>query len=555
MRFTVEQALRGREDQLKEYVIGVEVFDRNTAYDPRIDPIVRVEARRLRSKLRDYYQTEGRDDALRIEFPIGGYIPDFQTAAAGSEAPNRARSSAAGCAIAVLPFTNLSSDAENEYFSDGLTEELIRAVTKMEGLRVVAASTAMQLKGKPHDVRAIGEQLNVRFVLEGSVRKSGGRLRITAQLLDAVEGFYLWSESYDRQMEDVFAIQDEISGAIARTLRLRLVGEKAGAPGRKRNLEAYNLYLQGRFHFNKRTEAGLRKAIATFRESLSIEPEYAAAYAGLADSYALLSRYGIQRPADVMEAARKNAQRALELEPGLADAHVSMGFVKSSYDWDWKAAERHYVRALELNPNHASAHQWYGEDFLTPTGNLDEALLHVRRATELDPLTLVTLSSLAGMFVSRREYASAAVQAQKIIEMDPNFYRGHMVLGRAYVQMGRLSEGIQCFQRGKVLSGNAPYITAVLAHAYAVAGRAGEARELLAELLDLSARRWVPATSLALVAFGLGELELGFDWLEHALGEREGPLVNLNVYPTYDPVRLHPRFKGVIGRLGLTPRD
>ncbi|MBI3696829.1 MAG: hypothetical protein HY238_18580 [Acidobacteria bacterium] len=314
LRFTVERALRGEGDRLKEYLLGVEVFDRRSSYDPRIDPIVRVEARRLRSKLEKYYETEGRGDPVRIDFPKGGYSPVLRERDRAAPAPERRT-------IAVLPFANLSSDPENEYFSDGLTEELIQALTKVEGLRVVAWSSAFQFKGKARDIRQVGRQLSVDTVLEGSVRRADDRLRITAQLVDVSDGRYLWSQIYEREMKDVFAIQDEISRAIADTPRIKLTG--ALVKPYTVNLEAYNLYLRGRFNWNKRTEEGLRKAIEYFEQALAGDAQYAPAYCGLADCYSMLGQYGLSPPREVMPQAKAAATRALDIDEALAEAHAS----------------------------------------------------------------------------------------------------------------------------------------------------------------------------------------------------------------------------------------
>lgn len=554
LRFTVEQALEGRVDQLKEYVVGVEVFDRQPSYDPRIDPIVRVEARRLRSKLQKYYESEGRDDELWIELPKGSYVPVFQ--AAGERLSEWQPSASVGReTIAVLPFTNVSSDQENEYFSDGLTEELIHALTKLERLRVVATTSVLQLKGKAYDIRQIGKQLNVRFVLEGSVRKSGNHLRITAQLIQAADGYYLWSEAYDREIQDLFAIQDEISRAIVTTLRIQLGGgcNPPVLSRRRENLEAYNLYLKGRFHFNKRTEEGLNRSVEIFEQAIALDAGYAPPYAGCADSYALLAHYGILHPRDVMGKARTNALKALEIDPTLAEAYTPLAFVTSVHDWKWPEAEGYYKKSLHFNPGYAAAHHWYAYDLLAPLGRLEEAWDHIQRAVELDPLSFITLNSLTGILIMKGEYDRAIQECRNMLEMEPNFYKPYMHLGRAYVQKEMYGEALEMFQMAKTLCRDIPYVTAVLSHTHALAGHLAEARRLMHELLELSKRRYVPSTSFALMAIGLGEMEQAFDWLEKAADEREGPLVYLKVHPSYACLRTFPRFHALLRRLGLGP--
>jgi serine/threonine-protein kinase len=554
LRFCVEQALAGREDQLKESVLGVEVFDRPASYDPRIDPIVRVEARRLRAKLRAYYEAEGAGDAVWIEFPTGSYVPRFRTDGAPPLPPPPETTAAASPeTIVVLPFVNLSSDPENEYFSDGLTEELIHALTKVECLRVVAASSVMQLKGKPYDFRAIGERLKVRSVLEGSVRKSGSRLRITVQLIDAANSHYLWSETYDRQMQDLFAIQEEIARTIVAKLRIQLAGEQhalLAAPS-SANVEAYNLYLKGRHQYNLRTEDGLTRSIEFYQQAIVLDPGCARCFAGMAHSYAALGIYGMIHPREVMEKARTSARRALELDPTLAEAHMSLAFVEALYEWSWEKAEEHYLRALELSPGYVDAHFFYGCDFLAQQGRLDEAYAHTRKAVELDPLSIITACNLVTIYIMRREYDQAIEECRRLLEMDPNYYKIYTSLGRAYTQKGMYDAAIETFQKARSLSGDLPYITAIMAHAYALAGQRKQAEKLQRELRRTARWRYVPSSSFALIAIGLGDFDEAFALLEKSADEREGPILLLGVYPTYDCLRSDPRYHALLRRMGL----
>ena len=410
LRFVVEQALAG--NQLKETQLGVEVFGRSPSYDPRLDGVVRVEAVKLRSRLKEYYETEGADDPVRIDLPKGGYLPSFEalpsqpdeTVAApqgrvwwtdwrvivpplalalivvGYLLARRSRprpASPDSSSIAVLPFVNLSSDKENEYFSDGLTDDLIDALTKVQGLRVVARGSAFQFKGKNPDIRTVGRQLNVATVLEGSVQRSGGRLRITAQLSSVADGYHVWSETYDRRLADIFAVQDEISRAIVAALEVRVAGHPGGrlVQSSTQDLEAYNLYLQGRFHLNKWRPESARKGIEYFAQAIAKDPGYAPAYTGMADCYTWLGVFGWSEARQAMPQARQAANRALQLDETLAAAHVSLGYVKALYDWDWPGAEREFKRALELSPGDADVHFAYSITYLTPfLGRLDEAL-------------------------------------------------------------------------------------------------------------------------------------------------------------------------------------
>jgi serine/threonine-protein kinase len=555
LRFAVEQVLAGREDQLKEYIIGVEVFDRSASYDPRIDPIVRVEARRLRSKLRQYYESEGREDPLWIEFPTGSYVPHFRAGTApqasveAAHAPERET-------IVVLPFANLCSDAENEYFSDGLTEELIHALTKVERLRVVAANSVMQLKGKPYNLRQIGEQLKVQWVLEGSVRKAGNRVRSTMRLIHAADGHILWTETYDREMQDLFAIQEEIARAIVTALRIQLVGDQnrllAHAPAQ--NLEAYNLYLKGRQQYNLRTEEGLNRSIEFYRQAIDLDPNCARAFAGIAHSAGLLATYGLVHPRDVMEKCRSCAQRALQIDPTLAEAHLSLAFTKAVFESKWAEAESHYRRALELNPGYAGAHYFFACDFLAQLGRLDEAFFHIRKAVDLDPLSLVTGYHLVTLLIIARQYDQAIAKCRRMLDIDPGYYKSYMGLGRAYTQKGMYEAALEVFLQARTLSGGLPYVSAVLAHTYALAGQRAEAEHLRNELARISKWRYVQSTSFALIAIGLGEFDRAFELLQKAADAREGPVLLLGVYPTYDCLRGDPRYQALLERIGLPQR-
>jgi serine/threonine-protein kinase len=553
LRFTVECALNGATEQLKEYVLGMEVFDKKDSYDPRVDPIVRVEARRLRSKLKSYYESEGAADLVVIEFPKGTYVPRFHgnNAAPLHRAPQY--QTLRPQAIAVLPFSNLSPEADTEYFSDGLIEELIHGLTKIEDLRVVAWSSAARLKGQPYDVREIGRQLNVGTVLVGSVRSSCERLRVMAQLVDTADGRYLWSETYDRQMQDLFAIQEEISSAIVRTLRIKLM-DRPGAPAVRHgayNLEAYNLYLKGRFQWNKRTAEGLKKGLEYAEQAIAVDPSFAPGYVGVADSLILLTEYGLMSPESSVPPARSAARRALEIDPGLAEAHASLALIRSIYDWDWVEAERHYRRAFDLNPGYATAHHWYSVDYLTLLGRFDEALEEIELAEQLDPLSPIIREGEGFIFMVSKRFEEALEEYRQILEFDPFFYKAYTSMGRAYTQMGRYDEAIGMLLKGKLLSGDVPNILGALGQTYALAGRRSEALRVLDELDRLSQSRYVPATSFAMIHVGLGEKERALEWLEAGLQRHETALSSLRVHPAYDPLRGEPRFKALLETLGL----
>ncbi len=476
LKFIVEETLGGHGDRLKEYSIGIEVFDRGESFDPRTDPVVRGEARRLRLKLKEYYEVEGATDPIRFNLPKGSYVPCFeanvqdspgmQTANPLSHAPKPHLKT-----IAVLPFVNLSSDSENEYFSDGLTEEIIHALGKVEGMSVVARTSVFQFKGKAYDVRKLGEQLNVQTVLEGSVRKAGDRLRITAQLINAADGFHLFSKTFEREMKDVFAIQDEISNTIVNTLRHIYQPGGSSLPRTSLNLDAYHIYLKGRFYCRKRTEEGIKKSIEFFHQATEVDPDYAAAYGGLAESFSLLAHKGLHRPHEIMPKVRAAALKAIELDPQVPEAHMALGFVRSTYDWDWEAAERHYWQALESSSyGNVEAQHWYATDYLSPLGRLDEALEHIQHALFVDPLSHLINSSVGFVFIVRREYDQAIEQFQKGLCLDPNYYHFYTGLGRSHMQLGMFREALEYFQKARALSGDLPYVTGILAHCYAIMG-------------------------------------------------------------------------------------
>src|ERR1700693_4871519 len=414
LRYTVEETLNGQTDKLKESLLGIDVFGRKPSYDPRVDAVVRTKAVKLRARLREYYESEGREDQIVIDLPKGGYIPAFrrrEKPAIEAAAPliaephrpheckpalatvlvvaflatsvyliSKARTRSAGASspqlasIAVLPFADLSPDRDQEDFCDGMTEEIIDALAKVNGFRVVARTSSFAFKGKQQDIREIGKKLNVATVLEGSVRKDGNRLRVTAQLNSVADGYHLWSETYERELKDVFTVQDEISRAIVGTLQLKLANSGRQPRPPSANVEAYDLYLQGRYHWSRWRSEGAERAIEYFQQAIQKDPNYAAAYSGLADSYAWLGFFGALPPNEAMPKARQAALKALALDDTLAVAHTSLGYVKSLHEFDWPGAEREFKRALQLHSGDSEAHFGYGITYLAPVGRLDEAV-------------------------------------------------------------------------------------------------------------------------------------------------------------------------------------
>ena len=454
--------------------------------------------------------------------------------------------------IAVLPFRNMSADPEQEYFCEGMSEEIINALTHIEDLRVVARTSAFVFKEKREDIREIGRKLNVETLLEGSVRKADNMLRITAQLINVADGYHLWSERYDREMEDVFAIQDDISQAIVNALRIKLVGEEKTLLVKRytEDTEAYNLYLKGRYFWNKRTEEGMKKSIEYYEQAIEKDPSYALAYSGLADTYNTLGDWDFLPSKEAYSKAKVAATKALEIDDLLAEAHSALAWVKHVFDWDWLEAEREFKRAIELNPRYPTAHQWYAE-YLMKVGRHNEAIAEIKRAQELDPLSLI-INAIGGyVFFFARQYDEAIEQSRKTLEIDMNFYPAHLNLGWAYEQKGMFEEAITEFQKAIRLSGGSSLPLRNLGHAYAMSGRKSEAKEILNELMELSKQSYDQSYGIALIYTGLGEKDQALEWLENVYKERSGGMAILKVDPRMDGLRDNPRFTELLKKIGL----
>jgi eukaryotic-like serine/threonine-protein kinase len=501
----------------------------------------KIVARALDKDLKNRYQT------------VAELLRDLRSLATAQRQLEGAENTAPS--IVVLPFLNISADPENEYFCDGLAEELISTLTKIERLRVVARTSAFAFKGKDDDIREIGSKLNVNTVLQGSVRKAVNRLRITAQLINVSDGYHLWSERYDREIEDVFALQDELSFAIVSALKVKLLGEeKQALLNRYRdNLDAYNLYLKGRYFWGKRPSSGdIEKGIEYFQRAIETDPGYALAYAGLADSYAILGSWenGTYPPHEAMPKAKAAAQKALELDDQLAEAHASLAFVNLHYDWDWRRAEAGCKRAIESNPNYVVAHHWYSHQLMA-TGRIEESLAESEKCLELDPLDQIINTHLAWHYHSSRQYDQAIEQCDRTFEIAPGSFWLSYFLALAQEQKGLYDDAISNFQGAATLSGNVTFAAAALGHAYGVAGRKSEARSVLNELIRQSEQRFVPSYDIAIVHTGLGEKDQAFEWLQKAYEERTGWMAYLKVEPRLDSLRDDQRFTDLLVRVGF----
>ena len=429
--------------------------------------------------------------------------------------------------IAVLPFTNISAEAENEYFCDGLAEELLNALAKIEDLRVAARTSAFSFKNKNVEIGEIGRILNVKTVLEGSVRKSGNRLRISAQLVNTADGYHLWSERYDREMRDIFDVQDEITLTVVDVLKVKLLGgEKAAILKRYTdNTEAYELYLKGLYHCNKWTEEGLRKSIEYFEKALEKDPEFAPAYAKIADYYHFSSHISLFSPHEILPKWKAAAQRALEIDEGLADAHLAMAHIYFYYDWDWAKAEREFERAVELNPNSAHTHQHYGQ-FLASREQFERAVTEGRKALELDPLSIVVnfVVGATHFFVDRLDDARGFVR--QLTELDSNSPHACWLDGYLLMANGKYEEAVGAFQRSLDLVDNQIALSE-LGCAYGLAGRRDRALKILDQLFEMRERQYAAAFNIARVYAGLGDNDNAFRWMEKAIEERNGELVYL----------------------------
>jgi eukaryotic-like serine/threonine-protein kinase len=455
--------------------------------------------------------------------------------------------------IAVLPFANLSADKENEYFSDGLAEDIIDALTRLPGLRVIARTSAFAFRGKDVDVSEIGAKLKVATILEGSVRKAGSRIRVTAQLIKAADQSHLWSERYDREMTDVFAIQDQISQAIVEKLRVRLEGDRPLVKRQTENLEAYNLFLRGRHCILRGTQESLAKGKEYLEQAIALDPDYALAYAGMAEFYWMSAFWGLRDPKQFLPKAKSAAVEAASRDDTLAEVHALSGVVRGTVDFDWVGAEQEFRRALELSPASPIIRYKYGFFFLRPMGRLDEALSELRRAVELDPLSATYNICLAYLYYAREQYDLAIAQQRRAMDLDPGWYMPHWLLAIQYGNMGMFEEAIASGQKASELSGrNAPAV-GILAWAYGLAGRPSEARALLEQLTTLRRTTYVPPFAMVAVFRGLGEVDQALEWLEKGVEERDLLVVTaLRSEPTYKTsFRGHPRYQALLRKMNL----
>jgi serine/threonine protein kinase/Tfp pilus assembly protein PilF len=456
--------------------------------------------------------------------------------------------------VAVLSFEDLSPQRDQEHLCDGIAEELINRLNKLENLWVPARTSAFSLKDKELDIQEIGKKLNVKTVLEGSLRKAEEKLRITVRLVNVSDGNTLWSKKYERNEGDIFSLQDEISLAIVDSLKIKLLGKERVelVKGYTQNLEAYDLYLKGRFFWNKRTEMDLIRAMDYFEQAIEKDPNYANAYGGLADSYVILPDYSTTvPPKEAYSKARESALKALKIDDMFAAAHASLGQVKTDLDWDWEGGEREYLRAIELNPNYATAHHWYAMTLMY-MARFDEAIREIKRARELDPLSLVINRNIGTVLFYARKYDQAIEALHNTLEIDSGFIRTHYFLGRVYIQKSMFEDALEELQKEKDLSSRwDQFVETRIGIAYAKLGKRSEAERVLDEMIEHSKEEYVSPYLLSLVNFALGENDRGFDLLEKAIDARGSGINYLRIEPVFDSVRSDPRYTILLKKVGL----
>jgi TolB-like protein/Tfp pilus assembly protein PilF len=491
------------------------------------------------NKFEGTFESMGTPELKNISTPMEVYRIAGYGGAVGRILPSR--TSLPKDRIAILPLTNISPDTADEYFADGLTEELISSVSRTKGLRVIARTSVMRCKDTKMSIAEIGRELNVGSVLEGSIRKSGNKIRISVQFVDTVNEEPQWSQDYDREIQDVLEIQSDIARKVAEALREHVLGDvRRSEKGRATNSpDAYLNYLRGRQLWNQRTEKSLKQAIDFFNNALKIDENYAMAYTGLADSYATLAFLEFMAPHEADPKAREAAEKALSLDGQLAEAHTSLGLIKFQYDWDWKGAEQELKKAISINPSYAPAHHFYA-DYLKAMGRFDEALTEIEQAQALDPLSLAISTGVGHVLYLSRQYDEAIVQYQRAVDLDPDFMISHVWFGRPYLEKGMYEQAISELETAVRLSGESTLALAMLGHGLASAGRGDEAREILEKLKERSKRQYVPSYWIAVIYNGFKDKEQVIHWMKKAYAERSSWLVWTNVEPRFDWLRDDP---------------
>jgi TolB-like protein/Flp pilus assembly protein TadD len=476
-------------------------------------------------------------------FFIGRYTAQNTTSAVRTESPAKS--------IAVLPFDNATRNADTEYLSDGIAEALINSLSELQQLKVIARSTAFRYKGKQIDPQGVGRELNVRTVLMGVVRQAGDRLNVQVDLVDATTGAQLWGQEYERKLADVLAVKQALVREVTEKLRLKLTGEQQQRLTQRdtTNPEAYQFYLRGRYYWNKRTAENLTKAMEQFQQAADKDPNYALAYVGLGDSYVLLENYAGTPANETLPKAKAFAERALQIDDSLAEAHTSLGYVYNGL-WRWEEAEQEFKRAIELNPNYPNAHHWYSLCLLD-LGRIAEAKAEIKRAHELDPLSLIIGTTVTYAYLAEGDAKFAIAQSKKVVDLDPSFSRGHGYLGLAYLKEQRYPEAIAELKKAVELSGRERWPLRDLGYGYAISGNRTEAEAVIKELLEKYEKGQAIGQDLAAVYAGLGDKDQAFAWLEKDFQNRSGLLGWTRWSPAFESLRSDPRFTDLLRRMGF----
>ena len=542
LRYTVMEALEGRSASLKESVLGVTVFGRKPGYDSDTNSIVRVEFARLRKKLEQYYEGEGARERWRILFPKGSYAPEFVRTEPGA-APAFVGS------VVVLPFTCPGSDPDDEYFADGLTDELITALTRVPGLKIVARTSSFAFKARASDIHGIGAKLKVDAAIEGSLRRQGDLLRIHVQLVNTRDGCYLWAEKYERHLSGVFQLQEEIASAIVAALKLKLPRQQAAPPP---SPEAHALYLKGRFWWHRWNPEAVRKAAAYFQQAIESDPTYACAYSGLADCLYLQGHYGYGRPCDLMPRAKAYALKALEIEPQLCEAHCSLALLENAWEWNSRECGRLLRRCLELNPNYATAIGKYATSYLNYLDRYEEASDWLSRALVLDPLSPSIHADLAINFALRGLDELFEQEAARVLEMDPAMVKLYWFQMKTRGARGNWQGAVEAAECALRHMPEDPVTLGFAAAAYAGLGNASRAAELRGKLESLSQVRYVPYAPLAYAHDEPGGEEAFFRLMKQAIEERSAGARTLRHMRRFTRFASDPRYNALLENVGLS---
>jgi eukaryotic-like serine/threonine-protein kinase len=544
--------------RLEEVIAKALEKDRDVRYQHASD--IRADLKRLkrdtesarRASTMPPTETAARGDMSWPRLIIGGVALAVVLALATWFMASRGRGAAID-SIAVLPFANASADPNTEYLSDGVTENLINSLSQLPKLRVIPRSRVFRYKGNQTDPEKIGRELNVKAVLTGRVTQRDDTLNIQTELVDVAADSQLWGRQYNRKFSEIITVQEEIAKEVSEKLGLRPTGEDQKRLTKRytANPDAHQLYLKGRYAWDRRTMLTLQQAAADFQQAIDKDPGYALAWAGLADCYALYSFYSVASPDQSYPKAKEAAAKALEIDDSVAEAHASLVWIKTSYGWDWPGAEREFKRTLELNPDYLEVLTYYASGYLTAMGRLDEALATARKREEAEPLSFINSTVVGRTLWLQRQPDQAIEQIRRVLDMDATFSQAHLYLGLAYEQKGMFEEAITAFQNGSRLSGGDPRMAGALGHAYAASGRKNRALTVLSELEQLSKQRYVAPFEIATIYIGLGEKERTFEWLEKAYVDHSPWLIWLNVDPRFDGIRADSRYQDLRRRMGL----